>query len=982
MSVAHLPPLSLLCFLSLLSLARSDQLQTLLDLSGALQSPSPDVFSSWKPATPACSFTGVACDGGGSVVAIDLSGLQLTGVLPLDSLCTLPSLERLAFGRNSLRGPISKGLNNCVKLQYLDLGNNFFAGTFPEISALSELQYLYVNGSNLNGALPWSSLKNMTNLLYLSVGDNPFDSTPFPGEILDLYELKWLYMANCSIEGEIPPGIGRLNKLFNLELSDNIITGEIPAEIGNLTDLRQLVLYNNRLTGKLPVGLRNLTKLENFDASMNFLEGDLSELRFLRNLVTLQLFVNDFSGQVPVEFGEFERLVNLSLYTNRLSGPLPEKLGSWAEFDFIDVSENFLTGPIPPDMCKRGTMKELLVLQNRLSGEIPATYANCPTLTRFRVSNNSLSGAVPGGIWGLPYLNIIDIAMNQLEGPITSDIENAKSLGQLFVSKNRLSGELPEEISKAESLDAIDLSYNQFSGKIPSKIGDLKKLSSLHMENNMFSGSIPDSLGSCDKLSDLDMAHNSLSGKIPPSLGSLQVLNSLNLSENHLSGQIPSSLSSLKLSLLDLSNNQLTGQIPQSLSIEAYNGSFSGNPGLCSSDITSFQRCSKETGISKGIQTLITCLVVVVVLLSLFLACYVRLYSREKDQERSLKEESWNVKSFQVLTFTEDEILDAIKEENLIGKGASGNVYRVLLANGRELAVKHIWNTDSGSGGGRRKSRTTSPMLGKRSEKSREFDAEVETLSSIRHVNVVKLYCSITSEDSSLLVYEYMPNGSLWDRLHTCQKTELDWETRYEIALGAARGLEYLHHGCERPVIHRDVKSSNILLDEFLKPRIADFGLAKIVQASSSKDSTHVIAGTHGYIAPEYGYTYKVNEKSDVYSFGVVLMELVTGKRPIEPEYGENKDIVNWVSSKLKTRQDVFGIVDLRIPEPYKEEAINVLRIAILCTTNLPNLRPTMRRVVQMLEDAEPCKLVHVVVDKDGNGKAQVTDSRKIKPEP
>ena len=123
-------------------------------------------------------------------------------------------------------------------------------------------------------------------------------------------------------------------------------------------------------------------------------------------------------------------------------------------------------------------------------------------------------------------------------------------------------------------------------------------------------------------------------------------------------------------------------------------------------------------------------------------------------------------------------------------------------------------------------------------------------LSSIRHVNVVKLYCSITSEDSSLLVYEYLPNGSLWDRLHTCEKVKLDWQTRHEIAVGAAKGLEHLHHGCERPVIHRDVKSSNILLDEFLKPRIADFGLAKVVRASGGKDSTHVIAGTQGYIAP------------------------------------------------------------------------------------------------------------------------------------
>jgi serine/threonine protein kinase len=140
--------------------------------------------------------------------------------------------------------------------------------------------------------------------------------------------------------------------------------------------------------------------------------------------------------------------------------------------------------------------------------------------------------------------------------------------------------------------------------------------------------------------------------------------------------------------------------------------------------------------------------------------------------------------------------------------------------------------------------------LGKEARKSKEFDAEVETLSSIRHVNVVKLYCSITSEDSSLLVYEYMPNGSLWDRLHASRKMELDWQTRYEIAVGAAKGLEYLHHGCDRPIIHRDVKSSNILLDELFKPRIADFGLAKMIQANGGKDSTQVIAGTHGYIAP------------------------------------------------------------------------------------------------------------------------------------
>jgi hypothetical protein len=437
--------------------------------------------------------------------------------------------------------------------------------------------------------------------------------------------------------------------------------------------------------------------------------------------------------------------------------------------------------------------------------------------------------------------------MNQFEGQVTSDIGNAKALGQLLLGNNRLSGELPEEISKATSLVAVKLNDNLFSGKIPNKIGELKQLSSLHLENNMFSGSIPDSLGSCYSLTDLSMAHNSLSGEIPSTLGHLPTLNSLNLSENEISGHIPGSLSSLRLSLLDLSHNRLSGPIPQSLSIEAYNGSFTGNPGLCSRTISSFQRCYPKSSISKEVRTLILCFSVGSMILLASLACFFHLKKREKYHDRSLKEESWDLKSFHVLTFTEDEILDSIKQENLVGKGGSGNVYRVALANGKELAVKHIWTANSTS---TKKSRSTTPILGKEARKSKEFDAEVETLSSIRHVNVVKLYCSITSEDSSLLVYEYMPNGSLWDRLHASRKMELDWQTRYEIAVGAAKGLEYLHHGCDRPIIHRDVKSSNILLDELFKPRIADFGLAKMIQANGGKDSTQVIAGTHGYIAP------------------------------------------------------------------------------------------------------------------------------------
>ncbi|KAG9454711.1 hypothetical protein H6P81_007615 [Aristolochia fimbriata] len=371
-----------------------------------------------------------------------------------------------------------------------------------------------------------------------------------------------------------------------------------------------------------------------------------------------------------------------------------------------------------------------------------------------------------------------------------------------------------------------------------------------------------------------------------------------------------------------------------------------------------FRPCRSGSGNSGHLRIFLSCFVAGSAIVVTCLACYIYLKKRRMgdDLKRSSRDDSWDLKSFRVLTFTGEEILNGIKDENVIGRGGSGNVYRVVLGNRAELAVKHIWTTNAGptSGGGAPKS--SSPMLGKRrpAAKSSELEAEVATLSSVRHVNVVKLYCSITSEDSSLLVYEYLPNGSLWDRLHSSEKAELDWRRRWEIAMGAAKGLEYLHHGCERPIIHRDVKSSNILLDESFKPRIADFGLAKIVRSDAvNKDATgHVIAGTHGYIAPEYGYTYRVTEKSDVYSFGVVLMELVTGKKPMEPEFGENKDLVWWVSSRMRSRESVVSVVDPRIPESLREDAVKMLRVAVLCTARLPALRPSMRTVVQMLEDA------------------------------
>ncbi|XP_062082483.1 receptor-like protein kinase 7 [Humulus lupulus] len=952
-----------------------NELQPLLKFKSVFEKSNTALFSSWiEDANSICNFTGIRCNSNGLVSEINLPAKNLSGVLPFDSICSLRSLEKISLGSNSLHGIVSDALKNCTRLKHLDLGVNSFSGKVPDLSTLKELTYLNLNLSGFSGLFPWKSLENLTNLSFLSIGDNPFDSTPFPSEILKLEKLYFLYLTNSSLYGKFPEDIGNLTLLINLELSDNRISGEIPASISKLQNLWQLELYNNSLSGKLPKGFGNLTNLVNFDASTNMLEGDLSELRSLTKLESLQLFENQLEGTIPEELGEFKNLHGLSLYRNKLTGMIPQKIGSWSGMDFIDVSENSLTGPIPPDMCKNGYMFDLLVLQNKLTGGIPESYGNCKSLSRLLVNNNSLSGMIPDGIWSLPNLERIDLSMNQFEGSMGSGIAQAKSLGQLVLANNRFSGELPDEISEASSLVEIQLSGNQFSGKIPEPIGKLSKLSNLYLDNNHFSGSIPESLGSCRFISQINLAHNSLSGNIPDSIGYLPNLNALNLSENQLSGEIPNTLSSLKLSLLDLSNNKLTGQVPESLSVGAFKDSFNGNPGLC------FDNCSSNHRDSGHFRTYMTCLIAVVLVLLISLACFLvhKLRKNQKTLSRPLKQNSWNMKPYHVLSFTEKEIIDSVKPENLIGKGGSGTVYKVSLKDGKEVAVKHIWAATSDPNE-RRSYRSTAAMLKKSKSRSPEYDAEVAALSSVRHVNVVKLYCSISSEDSNLLVYEYLPNGSLWDRLHTCQKMkmEMGWEVRYEVAVGAAKGLEYLHHGCQRPVIHRDVKSSNILLDQNWKPRIADFGLAKIVQTGG--DWTHVIAGTLGYIAPEYAYTYKINEKSDVYSFGVVLMELVTGKRPVEPEFGENKDIVHWVYSKFKSQESVIDLVDSTISDAQKEDALKVLKIAVHCASQVPTLRPSMRAVVQMLEEAQPCQLTSISVVKEGeNSHGQLNNGTKM----
>lgn len=614
-----------------------------------------------------------------------------------------------------------------------------------------------------------------------------------------------------------------------------------------------------------------------------------------------------------------------------------------------------LTGSLPVELSLMQNLSALEMNQNRFSGPIPPEIGKFRSIERLILSENYFVGQIPAGIGNLTELVAFNISSNQLAGPIPRELARCTKLQRLDLSRNSLTGLIPQELGTLVNLEQLKLSDNSLNGTIPTSFGGLSRLTELQMGGNCLSGHVPVELGKLNALQiALNVSYNMLSGEIPTQLGNLRMLEYLFLNNNELEGEVPSSFSELSsLMECNLSYNNLVGSLPSTMLFEHLDSSnFLGNNGLCGIKGKVCPASSKSSYASREAaarkkrflrEKIISIASIVIILVSLVLIAVVCWLLKSKIPKLVSSEERKTGFSgphyFLKERITYPELLKATEsfsESAIIGKGASGTVYKAIMPDGRRIAVKKL------------------KCQGEGSNVDRSFRTEITTLGNVRHRNIVKLYGFCSNQDSNLILYEYMENGSLGELLHGSKDAYLlDWDARYQIAFGAAEGLRYLHSDCKPKVIHRDIKSNNILLDEMMEAHVGDFGLAKIIDISNSRTMS-AVAGSYGYIAPEYAFTMKVTEKCDIYSFGVVLLELVTGQCAIQP-LEKGGDLVNLVRRTMNSMKPNSEVFDSRLNLNSKrvvEEMTLVLKIALFCTSESPLDRPSMREVISMLIDA------------------------------
>ncbi|KAG5060515.1 hypothetical protein AAZX31_01G115000 [Glycine max] len=726
------------------------------------------------------------------------------------------------------------------------------------------------------------------------------------------------------------------------------------------------------------------------------LGGRISEkISQLQSLRKLSLHDNALGGPVPLTLGLLPNLRGVYLFNNKLSGSIPPSLGNCPMLQSLDISNNSLSGKIPSSLARSTRIFRINLSFNSLSGSIPSSLTMSPSLTILALQHNNLSGSIPDS-WGgtgkkkASQLQVLTLDHNLFSGTIPVSLGKLAFLENVSLSHNKIVGAIPSELGALSRLQILDLSNNVINGSLPASFSNLSSLVSLNLESNQLASHIPDSLDRLHNLSVLNLKNNKLDGQIPTTIGNISSISQIDLSENKLVGEIPDSLTKLtNLSSFNVSYNNLSGAVPSLLSKRFNASSFVGNLELCGF-ITS-KPCSSPPPHNLPTQSphapskphhhklstkdiiLIVAgilLLVLLVLCCFLLCCLIRRRAASSRKSSKTAKAAASARGVEKgasagevesggeaggklvhfdgpFVFTADDLLCATAE--IMGKSAFGTAYKATLEDGNQVAVKRL------------REKTTKGQ--------KEFETEVAALGKIRHPNLLALRAYyLGPKGEKLLVFDYMTKGSLASFLHARgPEIVIEWPTRMKIAIGVTRGLSYLHN--QENIVHGNLTSSNILLDEQTEAHITDFGLSRLMTTSAN---TNIIAtaGSLGYNAPELSKTKKPSTKTDVYSLGVIMLELLTGKPPGEPTNG--MDLPQWVASIVKEEwtNEVFDLELMRDAPAIGDELLNTLKLALHCVDPSPAARPEVQQVLQQLEEIKP----DLAAGDDDGAKVQTTE--------
>ncbi|CAL1358622.1 unnamed protein product [Linum trigynum] len=897
----------------------------LLEFKVAISSDPFGSFSSWNDSSAHfCKWQGVTCSTrhrGDRVAVLDLRSLKLSGSIS-------PHVGNLSF------------------LTKLLLNDNGFTGLIPpEIGSLGRLQHLYLSNNSLTGGVPEALGRGLKNLQVLDLYLNDL-SGEIPAPIFNLSLLRCLSFSWNHFHGALPWNLGiLLPKLQNFAVYANEFTGSVPASLSNASNLVALQLGYNRFTGRVPsmASSRNLRYLMIDHNSLGSGDDDddddlgfLSSLTIASRLDILDMSHNNFGGTFPEQVANLStRLRTLDMGSNRISGKIPSGMRNLIRLQLFDASSNNLSGKIPWSIGNLQSLESLDLSYNKISGSVPLSIGNLSRLVLFSLGGN-----------------------RHLDGEIPVSIGNCSKLIFLDLSDNNLRGIIPLEVMSLTSLSRVlNLSRNGLTGVIPAEVRNLKNLGSLDLSHNLLSGEIPHSMGSCLGIEVVNLRENLLQGSIPDCLGVLRGIQRFDVSVNNLTGEIPDVFQDMKfLQLLNISYNDLEGEVPRRGVLK--NGSIilvAGNSRLCGGvPELELPPCNFK-GLKKAILSKKWKIVIASTISSmLFLTLIVIFWIRKRGKQGSVADDDSKLQlSYQRLL----KATNGFSTTNLLGTGSYGSVYRgVLTENGTTIAVK-VFNLDHRGA-------------------FKSFLAECEALKNIRHRNLVKILtvCSGVDRqgnDFKALVYELLANGSLEEWLHPVERADeppkslsLSFRQRMNVAINVASALDYLHHQCETPIVHCDLKPNNILLDEDKVGHVGDFGLARFLRSSddnpcttSLTSSTIGIKGTIGYAPPEYGMGNEVSTQGDVYSFGILLLEMLTGRRPTNEIFEEGLNLRTFVQSALSQipfpteALDPILLNELRLRQISKEIVIAVLKISVACASESPQERPSISQVLARLKN-------------------------------